>query len=229
MRPPRYDRGAFTLVEILVASAVLALLALGIFRVFRSSNRANVQALWYTRAENQARNTLALVRNDLAKASCRSTVSEADVQRDCSDSYVLHANQGEIELGGGEVELLRFAMCEPEVSTGDAAVDKAGGCTYAVLRAIGRTLNYYRESESGREPGMNKDVCEDVQAVAITVEANATSEGDQRQGGRSYNQDGQVVTIALTLTHPQPALFPNARVEQQTVARAPVPLGGGGT
>lgn len=206
-------RRGFTLVEILVASAVLAILAVGIFRVFRSANRANVQALWYTKAQSQARELLSLIRNDLAKAACPSTVTDAAVTRTpCTASIT----QGETELPGGDgTILMQFDINTPSVST--SVETKAGTSATCALRAFGNTLNYTREGDAA--PAMNKDVCEDVAKVTIEVRANSSSSND------AYDTDGSVVEITVELRHPQPELFPESSVIEKTTARLPVPVG----
>ncbi len=220
----RQRRSAFTLVEVLIGTAVLAVLCLGLWQVFGSASRSGVQSLWYAKAENQARSALALLRNDMAKATAPSRVTASDVDRSEWSNPEFHlrhpSGSDPIELasGGGEVELLRFHICEPEVATGDASVDKPGSRTLCVLRAFGTTLNYYRSGGSGATPDMNQDLVEDVKSIKIEVRP---AEGTTTQiAGENV---GQVVDLELTMVHPQPALFPNAKVVQQTTARAPVP------
>lgn len=206
-------RRGFTLVEILVASAVLAVLALGVFRVFSAGNRANVQALWYTKAQSQARELLSLLRNDLAKAACPSDVTDAQVVRTACSATVA---QGETPLPGGEgTVIMQFDINTPSVST--SVETKAGTSSTCALRAFGTTLNYTREGSAA--PSMNKDICEDVAKITIEVRDNSAASND------AYDTEGNVVEITVELRHPQPELFPESSVIEKTTARLPVPVG----
>lgn len=219
-------RGGFTLVEILVASAVLAVLALGVFRVFGSANRANVQALWYTKAQSEARELLSLIRNDLAKASCPSDVQEMSVVRTPCTATI---TQGDITLPGADgAVILQFDINKPSISTPTHSGPPGGESTTCALRAFGTTLNYTRQGDAA--PAMNKDVCEDVAKITIEVRRNASGAGGAGPPPPSapvdaYDTDGSVVEITVELRHPQPELFPQSSVIEKTTARIPVPVG----
>jgi type II secretory pathway pseudopilin PulG len=204
------QRHAFTLVEIIIGFAIMVVFAAGVFRIFNSANRANAQSLWYSKAQAQARSVLAQVRNDLAQATCPSTVTASSVDRTaCSLTY----KDGETLLtpGGAEVELLRFSVCTPTISTGGPE-DKGGKESTCVLRAFGTTLNYTREGDA--LPAMNKDLVTDVVRVLIEVRGNS---------GEAFDQEGNLVDITLDLQHSNPGQFPHAKLSERSAARAPVP------
>lgn len=208
----RPTRRGVTILEVLIGAAILSLLSLGIFRVFRGTNRAAAQAAWYTAAEAQARFVLQSLQDDLARAACRSTVREDGVEREECTAGI---REGELTLtdGGGETPLFNFPACKPEVQVPGS--EDGGGCTEVVVRAFGRSIHYYRQSET--EPGRNidRDVCADVAAIRIDV----------RDAAGENATEGKMVDIELELTHPNPGLFPEARVLQRTSARVAIPVG----
>lgn len=212
-------RRAFTLVEVMIGSAVLAVLAIGVFRVFGSANKANVQALWYTNRQAQAREMLNMLRNDLSKAACPSHVTETGVDRGdwSNDAYFLKVKSGETDLTGGDTELLRWVIATPHVEVNDPTMDKAATLSTCVLSSRGTTLHYSRQGTAG--PNYEKDMVEDV--VKVTLEFRAATDGL----ATTYDEFGHVVEIQLDLKHSNPQLFPNAHLTEKTTARTQVPTG----
>ena len=201
-------RSAFTLVEVLMAAAVLSIMAAAAFKIFGSTNRANVQSLWMSKAQNEARALLSLLRNDMSKATCPSTVTDTAVQR---DACTFTAAQGASALPGDKA-LIEFQINTPEVAT--ATDNTPGTQSDCALRSFGTTLNYTRQGTG--PPALNRDMVEDVVRVEITVRANA---------GEAFDNGGSVLDIEIEMRHPNVGEFPNVHLIEKTTARVPVPLG----
>lgn len=209
------NRRAFTLVEILIGSAILVGLLIGLFQIFGATNKASVQSLWYSQRQNGARNLLNVLQSDLSRASGPSTVTDSSVQKDAWDSPENHLQYKDgvtaLTPGGAEVELLRFKICQPTLST--SMESSPGSETICVLRAFGTTLNYYKEGSES----MNKDFLKDAAEIDLSVTENAST-----QATEGFHIGGVIVNLGLKVQHDNPDLYPNAKFEEKVTARAPV-------
>ena len=206
---------AFTMVEILIGTAIVVALMAGLFRIFGSANKSSVQTIWYTQRQNGLRNLFQILQSDLARASGPSEVTDTSAQRLAWDQPENHlqfkSGLTTLAAGGAETELLRFKICKPSIQT--SSESQSAEETLCVLRAFGTTLNYFK---SGTET-LNKDIVEDVAEFTLESLDNASSGATE-----GMNFGGTILNVEAKIVHSTPNLFPNAAFSEKVTARVPV-------
>jgi type II secretory pathway pseudopilin PulG len=82
-------RLAFTLVEILVATAIFTGILYVVVNIFLTGSRQTAMLLWYTKTQTELRNGLRWLREDLQKASNFTEITQARVNRGNEDQFAV--------------------------------------------------------------------------------------------------------------------------------------------
>lgn len=202
----------FTLVEILIAAAILSLL-LGIgYRVFVGFSRSFQKGNWSLTNQNKLRNALTFIREEMQKATSMTVVSMSGTEI-TEANYELKLTTAD-ELDGNGV-IANWAICLPYVS-GDP--DSPGATFRCNLKLENGGLLYSKTRENGSDP-LNKEktyanycIIDDVGKIKIALEPfdpdNTTA--------------GSLVILDIRVNHPDQNAQPNAHVTAQTGAKIEV-------
>lgn len=225
-----------------MAFAILSVISLGIFRVFRSGNRQASQAAWTSAAQKELRNSLKRVHDELSRASFytelrRSEVifldpatgaahsggaaaaaagEDSDETNFKADFDVIvdgtPATPREVTEDGTRQEILKFYQCSPKDSAGGV-----NGWSAACLFFLeGGSLYFQRD----RLHDPDSAVIEVLKQIATNVESIRTWVEDKADSADPL--EGSAVSVEITLHHPNRGIFPNTRVTQAITARVPV-------
>lgn len=204
-------RAAFTLVEILIASAVLSLLTFYGYKVFISMSRSFQKGSWALATQNKLRNGLHFLREEMQKATYRTdvmvngtTISEVGFQLKLTSAETLTSG-----------EIAHWYICLPFV-TGDA--DSPGAIFKCELKLTNGVLLFSKGREEGSDP-LNKErlfsnykIIDNVEEVKVTTE---DFDPDNKQMG-------SLITLEVKVIHHDTNLFPNAHVIDRTGAKVEV-------
>lgn len=170
------DRRGYTIMEVLIASALMSALLIGAWRIYVASARGAERAAWYTRSEVELRNALRMLREDLARASYASTLhinQPAEIDRTTLARYL----PGRLEAGEDVDEtLLTWYVCRPDRNElGDPGPDPAERmvCT---LSLKGNVLHYTRTGSFGGSRDLERELVHQVEWVEVS--RNATGDPD---------------------------------------------------
>jgi len=190
----------FTLVEVLVAAAILTLASVGIYNLFFSGAKTAVVGLWRSKCNQDLRNGLRLIREDLARATYPSVVTDTGTEWPDRDSHHCTIIPGRTEVGS-DATLLSFYMCTPDFDI--AGETKPGEKTYCQLAIEGNQLRYTREGTQA----MNKILVHDLEYVDLSSEVSTA------------NVEKNTITIEIGTIH---KIYKNTKVIQKLVAKAEV-------
>ncbi|RCK81432.1 MAG: hypothetical protein OZSIB_2301 [Candidatus Ozemobacter sibiricus] len=157
----------FTVVEVVVAAIVLVVFAGGAWLIYRGVAGAVRQSSWSMTAQQTARQGLAFLREEMARATYRSEVTVNSVETQEND-YQMELVRGRTTAGPGVTVLARWAICAP-------FTDKGGYVFRSSLVLNGSRLLYSRtqvEPRTGSVPNepaiADKLLMEDVAAITLT-------------------------------------------------------------
>jgi hypothetical protein len=164
----RFESRAFTLVETTLAVALLCVVMVVAWQLFRTSALSAAKTAWHTKCQQQLRNGLRLLRDDLAKASYPSVVGPTSVTVSKAGKGFRY-KKGKLTLteAGGETPLMGFYICKPK-KTGFGGPDDAPGDTiHATLTAKGNTIVYRKEGATDPNHNLDKVVFDEVDFVNL--------------------------------------------------------------
>lgn len=236
-------RAGFTLVEILFATAIMVVVAAGIFHMYRSINRQASQAAWISEAQKQSRTAMKRIHDELSKAaywtrltpkaviylkidgspstsdSDKSDVARQKEEAAKQDYWVRHFatpdQDNEWTPNGGDQPLLSWYQCDPERS-GFLSDNQPGYLAECALVLRGNVLTFQRTHQGGSAAGANPVVV-DLATNVEKVVTHITGKADATDAVA-----GSVVRVDLTLHHPNRGVFPDTKVNQTITARVPV-------
>lgn len=211
MRKKRRNRAAFTLVEILIASAVLSVFTFFGYKVFIAMSRSFQKGSWSLATQNKLRTGLHFVREEMQKATYRTDVT-VDGTTITEVGFQLRLNANDTMTSG---DIAHWYICLPYV-TGDA--DSPGAIFKCELKLSDGAILFSKGLEEGSDP-LNKErlfsnykVIDNVSEVNITLEAfdpdNATL--------------GSMITLEVKSEHHDKVNFPEAHVIDRTGAKVEV-------
>lgn len=205
--PNGSEKRGFTVVEILIASAVLSLLLSFGYRVFFGVSATFQKGNWALAAQNKLRNGLAFVREEMQKASYRSAV---------------RINGNALTMDG-----YRFSLTAADEITANATIAKwficipfragTSGAVYECeLRLDAGRMLYNKQANEGSDPNertySNYLVVDNVASIALGLE--------------EFDPDkplaGKLVTFEVCVEHSDKVRHPGARVLAQTGAKVEV-------
>ena len=235
----RQLRRGFTRREALLGTAVMAVLALGIFNVFRTTNRQTSQAAWTSAAQRELRTGLKRIHDELAKGAVYTRISPSTVEmldptsgapytgtvageeafRETHFALVVNStdqtDDTDVHAAGGTTILLQWSQSIPRRE--GFAADAGGAAAACELRLEDDTLVLQRDQTHtfGTEtiPGILQELVHNV--VSVRVWANDREDPNEPLVGSE-------VTLDITVEHPNTEVFTNARIRQTLTARVPV-------
>ena len=115
---------AFTLVEVIIACAVMALFMTGVYQLFIGGSKTAGRAQWISGTVDQLRNTLSLLSREIRSATYPTTLFSDTFFDPCDNPdlkvpgefYLRIVKDGEPVLtpGSGELKIMSWVVCEPE-------------------------------------------------------------------------------------------------------------------
>jgi prepilin-type N-terminal cleavage/methylation domain-containing protein len=205
-------RVGFTLIEVLIAAAVLTIFFSALYQIFRGISNSFKRSNWSMTAQNYARNGLNFIREEMQRASYRTVVSMNNVD-------ITEANHT-FKLASGfprttDGVLAQWRIGIPFESSGGATT--AGAVMESQLRLQGGRLIYNRTRIEGTLPPndvefSNKVVMENVSSVNISFE----------NFDPDSNIPGKYILIEVELRHPDQTSFANTKVQSRTAAKVEV-------
>ncbi|MBI3890077.1 MAG: hypothetical protein HY303_00950 [Candidatus Wallbacteria bacterium] len=171
-----------TLVEGVVAVLVLSLVVIIAWRVFTTAAKSAELSAWHTKCQQQLRNGLKLLRDDLAHASYPSIVGPTAVQiTKAGRGFKFHKGKVDCAGGAADTPLLDFYICKPKRQGFDAVTDakNPGLEIHATLATKGNTVVYKKVGATGPDaPVLNCDrvLFDEVDYIALDGPASAPAE-----------------------------------------------------
>jgi prepilin-type N-terminal cleavage/methylation domain-containing protein len=197
----RRVRKGFTLVEILIATAVMSLAAFVVYEIFYSGAKTTAVGMWRSHSTQELRNGLRLIREDLARATYPSKVTDSGTEWPDRDSHHCKIISGRTEAFSDGV-VLSFFICSPEVNVG-GETQSAAEITHCQLSVEGNKLHYTREGTMK----LNKILVNDLEYIDISSEAS------------SDNVEKNTITIEIGTKHPK---FERTKVSEKVIAKVEV-------
>ncbi len=191
---PSFPAG-FTLIEVLIGACVLVLLLSGVYKIFQGSIRIYMAGMWNTKAQNELRNTLTYLRDEIARASGFSTVSEVGLKTDPDPKFKLYFKKG-ISTKDYNGTLLKFYQCRTAINL--PSKTDPGAKVYCEISKKGSKLVMKKEKtpDSGDTKERvfpEKVLLEDISEIRI--EKTVAASGEQMARA--------MITILFTLSDPQ--------------------------
>ncbi len=205
-------RTGVTLVEIMVAAGVLALLLLIGFKVFSGFSNSFQKGSWALSTQNKLRNALTFVREEMQKATAMTVVSlSGTTVTETNYEFLLNSN----DTLTGNATIAKWAICMPYVATDP---DSPGATFRCELSLAGGDLIYKKTLEDGSDP-KNKEklhsaykVIDNVSEIKLALEAFDPDN----------NTAGSLVSLNVKVVHPDSNAHPDAHVTAQTGAKVEV-------
>jgi len=204
-------KSGFTLVEILVAAAVLSIFTLAGYKVFIAMSRSFQKGSWSLATQNKLRNGLNFIREEMQKATYRTDVM-VNGTTITDAGFELNLNNSDKITDGKVAE---WYICLPFVS-GD--INSPGAIFKCELKISGGKLLYSKGLEEGSDP-LNKEkifsnykVLEDVSELEII----------QEDFDPDNKKMGSLITFVITVKHYDQNQYPEAHVINRTGAKVEV-------
>lgn len=205
-----HSKKGFTLIEILIASAVLSLLLMVGYKIFFGMSRSFEKGSWALTTQNKLRNGLGFIREEMQKASYLTTVKISTTIVDVSKKFSL-TSLDEIAAGTA-ANIAEWSICSPYI---DGTTE--GSEYFCQLHFDGNTLLYNKTRIN--DPG-DPDEKEYTNYPVITNIASISIGVEEFDPGRIVS--GTLVLLNVTVEHEDKNRFPNANVSAQTGAKVEV-------
>ncbi len=168
-------RVAFTLVEVLISSMILVTLFTAVFKIFRSSTYMMKAGMWTTKAQNSMRNTLTLLRDEIAKSTWFTTVTENGIIEKSGD-YYFYYKKGELSTTFNG-PIFKFYQCRTAIDL--PGQTSPGSAVYCEVVKTGSKLFFtktQKEGTSDETTFTQKLLLEDISKIKIDDIAAASTE-----------------------------------------------------
>ena len=202
----------FTLVEILISSAVLAILTFVGYKIFIAMSYSFKKGSWSLSAQNKLRNGLGFIREEMQKATYRTNVGPGGSEI-IDAGHKMHLNSNE-EITAAAT-LAKWHICIPFIS-GDP--DSPGAIYECELNYTDGDIVFKKSLITGSDPAnkeralSNFTVIRDVSKIEIT----------DKEFDPDNEQLGSLITFNVTVSHPDEKNFKNTKVHGQTGAKVEV-------
>lgn len=233
-------RRGFTFVEVLFGTAVMVGFAAALFHLYRATNRQASLASWTSEAQKELRSALKRAHDELTKASywtkikpsavvvldpngneVPSAAQEATVREEYWVSHDTGSTGASITTtyvpDASTQQLISWYQCSPR-QEGFAGTNDPGYRALCALFLDANQLVFRRERDATFDPGsqvvpITAVLAHNVESVTVIME---------RKQDAADAVQGSVVTLHVTVHHPNRGLFPNSRIHQEITCRVPV-------
>ncbi|HNY10722.1 MAG TPA: hypothetical protein PKK26_03930 [Candidatus Wallbacteria bacterium] len=170
-----HEKKAFTVVEVLMATAVLSMLIYSLYTLFSRTVSSVDVGSWKSQTQTKMRNALKQLTKDVSAATYRSLMSANKTEINNGDDYKLKHKTGAVDTKTTQTDLLKFKICTPG-RTGLREADIQPKVVVAELKctktAEGKTKLVYKKSvdtAAGRDSDATKgdNVAEDKKEVTL--------------------------------------------------------------
>lgn len=203
-----YLRSGITLVEVLVASAVLSMLVSFGYKVFFAVSASFQKGNWALATQSKLRNGLNFVREEMQKASYHSRV-QVNGTVVTKDDYEFSLSAADEIVGNGNIA--KWFIGFPFKSS-----DGTGAVFECELKLVGGSLLYSKQILDGGEPSErtfnNHIVIENVSKITLALEPVDPDEP----------LSGNMVVLDVEIEHADKVRHPEAKVMAQTGAKVQV-------
>ncbi len=199
---------AFTLVEVLVAMAVLSMLVYSLYTLFSRTVSSVDVGSWKSQTQVKMRNALKQLTKDVSAATYRSLMSANKTVINDGDDYKLKHKNGPVDTKATQADLLKFKMCTPG-RTGLREADIQPKVVVAELKstktAEGKTKLIYKKSvdtAAGRDSDAAKgdNVAEDKKEVTLIEDI---TKFEAKMIDNPNNADGlKTLKLEIECAHP---------------------------
>ncbi len=117
-------QAAFTLVEVVIACAVMALFMVGVYQLFIGGSKTAGRAQWISGTVDQMRNTLSLLSREIRSSTYPTTLFSDTFYDPCDNDdpkvaaefylRILKDGQAIPTPSDGELKIMTWVVCEPE-------------------------------------------------------------------------------------------------------------------
>ncbi|MGM0600565.1 MAG: PilW family protein [Candidatus Rifleibacteriota bacterium] len=202
----------FTLVEILIASAILSILTFIGYKIFIAMSYSFKKGSWSLTAQNKLRNGLGFIREEMQKATYRTKVGPGGSEiTEAGHKMRLNSNE-EITA---DADLAKWHICIPFISNDS---DSPGAIYECELKYTDGDIVYKKILDEGSDPAnkerplANFTVIRDVSNIKITVQ----------DFDPDNEQSGSLISFNVTVSHPDEKNFKHTKVHNQTGAKVEV-------
>ena len=201
-----------TLVEIMVAAGVLALLLLIGFKVFTGFSNSFQKGSWALSTQNKLRNALTFVREEMQKATAMTVVSLSGTTiTEANYEFLLNSN----DTLTGNATIAKWAICLPYVASDP---DSPGATFRCELSLAGGELIYKKTLEDGSDPKNKEKLYSGYKVIDNVAEIKLALEAFDPDN----NTAGSLVSMNVKVVHPDSNAHPDAHVTAQTGAKVEV-------
>ncbi len=212
MKMTSRDRSGTTLVEILIASIVVTVLLMAVFKIYKGGSGLLKAGMWASKAQSECRNALTMIRDEMAKATVFTTISETGPQPSTDAKYQVKIKtpKADKDYNG---PIIRFYHCRTAIKIPGTNDD--GGKVVCEVVKQGRKLIYSKVVEDGTTEDQTfsgRVLVDDVVEVAMSTTDAATTDQLVKK----------MVTILITLEDPAQE---GRRVVEETKAQVETEVG----
>jgi len=205
-------RTGVTLVEIMVAAGVLALLLLIGFKVFSGFSNSFQKGSWALNTQNKLRNALTFVREEMQKATAMTVVSlSGTTVTEANYEFLLNSN----DTLTGNATIAKWAICMPYVASDP---DSPGATFRCELSLTDGDLIYKKTLEDGSDPKNKEKLYSGYKVIDNVAEIKLALEAFDPDN----NTAGSLVSLNVKVVHPDSNAHPDAHVTAQTGAKVEV-------
>lgn len=203
----------FTLLEVLIAASVLSVFLTGVYYVYKGVTRSFRQTNWSLAMQTHARNGLTFLREEMQRASYKTTINIGSVIVQETKNMKIRA--GTTDSDGVIAEWYIGIPFRTDVPS-------SGACFKSSVEFSGGKLIYKKSLDPDSPPNnpgetlfAGKVLMENLHSVFLDASA---FDVDSATGS-------QLISISVELRHPETTQFPNTKVIEQTAAKVDVKVG----
>ncbi len=210
----RTKRKAFTVVEVIIAAAVLSMVFTVLWKVYRGVTDSFKRSSWTLKTQSSTRNALTYLREEMQRASYWSRVTASNVEIKDGPEYQFRTNapnQPDFQEHSGSAGIIaQWVICRPAKTVGAVEPGFEINC---VLKYQDKKLLYSRTPVGTAPPNevtlSDKTVLDNVEKLGVRVQ-------DEDPGSTSVSR---LFVFKVWVKHPDTVHFPNLVVEEQTAAK----------